>query len=72
MAVRVTSSKLELELENVKVNGNANGMRYGSFVLQFTHGKFTESEISDEGIHKGNLASYHVKCVDPPRSSSGA
>jgi hypothetical protein len=64
------SSKLELELENVKVSGYENGMRHGSFILHFTNGKFTESEISDQGILKGNIASFLIKCLDPPEGSS--
>ncbi len=65
------SPKLELELENVKVHGFEAGMRHGTFVLHFTNGKMTESEITDQGIHKGNIDSFLIKCTDPPVGSAG-
>ena len=33
------------------------GMQHGTFVLHFTNSKMTESEITDQGIHKGNIDS---------------
>jgi hypothetical protein len=65
------AAKLEIVLENVKVNGYESQMKSGSFVLHFVSGMFTESKITNQGKHLGNIAAYKLRCLDPPEGAAG-
>ncbi|MGY3805031.1 hypothetical protein ACWNT8_13330 [Pigmentibacter ruber] len=65
------AAKLTIEIDDVKINGYESQMKSGSFVLHFTQGKFTESKITNTGKHLGNIASYLLRCLDPPEGAAG-